>query len=49
MELEQFTDCDITLRELEIIRESIVTTLAGVYHSRVKYPKLKIKKEDVDD
>ncbi len=49
MDLEQFTDCDITLKELEIIRESIVSTLAGVYHSRVKYPKLKIKKEDVDD
>ena len=46
MDLEQFTDCDITLKELEIIRESIVTTLAGVYHSRVKYPKLKIIKED---
>ena len=49
MELEQFTDCDITLKELEIIRQSIVQALAGVYHSRVKYPKLKIKKEDVDD
>jgi len=46
MELEQFTDCDITLRELEIIRDCIVTTLAGVYHNRVKYPKLKIKKDE---
>ena len=42
MDLDQFTDCDITLRELDIIRNTITNTLAGVYHERVKYPKLKI-------
>lgn len=49
MDLEQFTDCDITLKELEIIRRTIVDTLAGVYHNRVKYPKLKVKKGSLDD
>ena len=49
MDLEQFTDCDITLKELEIIRRAIVETLAGVYHNRVKYPKLKVKKGSSDD
>ena len=49
MDLEQFTDCDITLKELEIIRSSIVITLAGVYHNRVKYPKLKVTKGSQDD
>jgi putative nucleotidyltransferase with HDIG domain len=41
MDLDQFTDCDITFRELDIIRNTITNTLAGVYHERVKYPKLK--------
>ena len=41
MDLEQFTECDITFRELDIIRNTITNTLAGVYHERVKYPKLK--------
>lgn len=49
MDLEQFTDCDITLKELDLIRMAIVTCLAGVYHSRLKYPKLKIKKSVTED
>lgn len=42
MDLEQFSECDITLRELDIIRNTITNSLAGVYHERVKYPKLKM-------
>ncbi|MBO5926839.1 MAG: HDIG domain-containing protein [Clostridia bacterium] len=41
MDLDQFADCDITFRELDIIRNTITNALAGVYHDRVKYPKLK--------
>ena len=41
MDAEQFSDCDITFRELDIIRNTITNSLAGVYHDRVKYPKLK--------
>ena len=41
MEMEQFTECDITMRELQIIRNTITNVLSGVYHERVKYPKLK--------
>ncbi len=41
MDMDQFTDCDITFRELDIIRNTITNALAGVYHDRVKYPKLK--------
>lgn len=40
MNLDQFADCDITMRELSIITATIVTQLTGVYHSRVEYPKL---------
>ncbi len=44
MDLEQFTDCDITLKDLDIIRATLVNALVGVYHDRVTYPKLKIGK-----
>ena len=42
MELDQFNECDITFKELDIIRNTITNTLSGVYHERVRYPKLKI-------
>ena len=37
----QFDDCDITIRELDIIRDTITQCLGGVYHDRIKYPELK--------
>ena len=45
MDMEQFSDCDITIRDLTIIRSTLVNALAGVYHDRVAYPKLKIGKK----
>ena len=45
MELEQFDECDITMKDLTIIRETIVGCLTGVYHARTQYPKLKLKRE----
>jgi len=45
MDLEQFDECDLTMKDLSIIRETIVNCLTGVYHHRVQYPKLKIKKD----
>lgn len=42
MELDQFNECDITFKELDVIRNTITNTLSGVYHERVRYPKLKI-------
>ncbi len=41
MDLDQFNECDITFQELDVIRNTITNTLSGVYHDRVKYPKLK--------
>jgi HD domain protein len=41
METGQLDSCDLTLRELRTIQESFVTTLAGYYHSRIKYPNQK--------
>ena len=50
MESGQLDNCDLTLRELRVIQESFVTTLAGYYHSRIKYPNQKDpdEKEGVD-
>ena len=44
MNMDQFVDCDITLRELSVIIRTIVNSLTGVYHSRVSYPKLILRK-----
>jgi len=34
----QLSECDLTLRDLEIIRETFVSSLKGVFHPRIKYP-----------
>lgn len=34
----QFNECDLTLKELELIRKSICETLQGIFHSRIEYP-----------
>jgi putative nucleotidyltransferase with HDIG domain len=34
----QFDECDLTLRDLELIREALVAQLLGMYHSRIAYP-----------
>jgi membrane-associated HD superfamily phosphohydrolase len=34
----QFDECDLTLRDLERIREAFVEQLLGMYHTRVAYP-----------
>jgi putative nucleotidyltransferase with HDIG domain len=35
---DQLDECDLTLRELTIIRESMIRSLIAIYHSRVEYP-----------
>ncbi len=35
----QFDDCDITLREIRLVEESLVKSLCGIYHGRVAYQK----------
>jgi putative nucleotidyltransferase with HDIG domain len=34
----QFDECDLTLRDLEQIREAFVIQLLGMYHRRIAYP-----------
>jgi putative nucleotidyltransferase with HDIG domain len=38
----QFDECDLTLRDLERIREAFVAQLLGMYHQRVAYPQNKV-------
>jgi membrane-associated HD superfamily phosphohydrolase len=34
----QFDECDLTLRDLDRIREAFVAQLMGMYHTRIAYP-----------
>jgi putative nucleotidyltransferase with HDIG domain len=38
----QFDECDLTLRDVERIREAFVSQLLGMYHQRIAYPESKI-------
>lgn len=35
----QLDDCEITLRELHLVEQSIVKSLCAIHHGRIKYPK----------
>lgn len=34
----QFDDCGLTLSELHLVEQSIIKSLCGIYHGRIKYP-----------
>ncbi|WP_053364139.1 HD family phosphohydrolase [Bacillus sp. FJAT-27251] len=36
----QLNDCDITLKELQIVGDSFCETLKGIFHSRIEYPEM---------
>ncbi len=46
MDLEQFSECDITMVDLTKIRYALVSALSGVYHHRVKYPGIKYRRTE---
>ncbi len=45
MAFEQFSDCDISLKELDIIKSTIISTFAGIRHKRVSYPDIRLTGE----
>lgn len=47
MQLGQFDDCEITLKEINIIIHTVVNHLTGVYHSRIEYPKVSLEGLDM--
>ena len=34
----QFDECDLTMRQLEQIEDSMMKTILGIYHGRIQYP-----------
>jgi putative nucleotidyltransferase with HDIG domain len=38
----QFDECDLTLRDIEQVREAFVAQLLGMYHQRIAYPQNRI-------
>ena len=45
MNLDQFVDCNITLSDLNVVTQTVINQLTGVYHARIKYPKLILSKK----
>ncbi|PLT30967.1 HD family phosphohydrolase [Peribacillus deserti] len=37
----QFNECDITMKELDIVKKSLSETLKGIFHTRIEYPEIK--------
>jgi membrane-associated HD superfamily phosphohydrolase len=37
---DQFNECDITLKELDKVAETLCETLKGIFHSRIEYPEM---------
>ncbi len=42
----QFDECEITLREIRQVEDSLVKSLCGIYHGRVAYPKARKPQEE---
>jgi cyclic-di-AMP phosphodiesterase PgpH len=38
----QLSECDVTLREVDLIRRTFVQILEGIYHPRVEYPTIEV-------
>lgn len=49
MDLEQFSRCEITMSELNVIKETMVSALTGLYHHRIKYPDVRFTRGGVED
>ncbi|WP_369902580.1 HD family phosphohydrolase [Bacillus manliponensis] len=41
---EQFSECNLTFKELQIVGRTLCETLNGIFHSRITYPKLSEEK-----
>jgi len=46
----QFDECDLTLRELRAIEDSIIKSLCAIYHGRIAYPTdMSVPKDEAKD
>ena len=39
----QFDECDITLKDIRLVKESFFRILTGLYHRRIDYPNYDFK------
>jgi putative nucleotidyltransferase with HDIG domain len=37
----QFNECGLSISQLQTVKESLIDTLSGIYHSRIEYPDVK--------
>ena len=44
----QFDDCDLTMRELELIEKTMVRTILGIYHGRIAYPAAESEERSIE-
>ena len=47
MQLGQFDECELTIKEINIIINTVVNRLTGVYHKRIEYPTVSLEGIDV--
>ncbi len=45
MDLGQFEECDITMKQLTVIKQTLVDALSGVHHHRVEYPAIQFNRD----
>ncbi len=48
MQLGQFDECELTIKEINIIIHTVINSLSGVYHDRIKYPKVSLEGVDIE-
>ncbi|WP_053367179.1 HD family phosphohydrolase [Bacillus sp. FJAT-27245] len=44
----QLNECDLTLREIEVVEHTLCETLKGIFHSRIEYPTDMTKQKVMD-
>jgi len=44
----QLDDTDLTMRDLKVVEDSFITSLRGVYHPRISYPKIQEQPQPLD-
>ncbi|GGF83102.1 HD family phosphohydrolase [Paenibacillus aceti] len=45
----QFNECDLTMRELDVIAKTLKETVMGIFHSRIEYPEQIKKNKEADE
>jgi membrane-associated HD superfamily phosphohydrolase len=40
----QLNDCELTLKEIETVANTLCETLKGIFHSRIEYPEMSKQK-----